>query len=58
MKTKHYEFTEDELMVLTNAMIEYNQFVRGLNPRSPIAIRNKKIAKVLSDQFKTDYANI
>jgi len=52
---KKYEFTEDELMTLRNALIEYWQFLKNLNPQSPIAIKNKDNALRLKDQFKNDY---
>ena len=56
MKVKTYTFTEDEMMTLRNAMIEYLQFVKSLHPKSPIAIKNKKNAESLKNQFVQDYS--
>jgi len=51
---KSYFFTNDEILTLRNALIEYHQFIKTLKPNSSIAIKNKKNAKALSDQFKQD----
>jgi len=58
MKTKTYIFTENEIMVLRNALIEYWQFVKNLKPNSPIAKRNKNLTLALKDQFVQDYSTI
>jgi len=51
MKEKHYIFSEEEVMTLRNALIEYYQLIKKLKPNSPIALRNQMNAKVLKDQF-------
>jgi hypothetical protein len=54
MKTKRYEFTAEEILVLRDALVEYYQQIKGLTPGSPIAIRAKALAVALKDQFKQD----
>jgi hypothetical protein len=54
MKHKTYIFTEEEILTLRNAIIEYYQMIKHLKPSSPIAIRNLNNAKALKDQFVTD----
>ena len=56
MKNKQYLFTENEVLTLRNAMIEYYQMVKHLKPNSPIAIKNLANAKSLKDQFILDAA--
>jgi hypothetical protein len=58
MKTKTYIFTEEEMMTIRNAMIEYHHMIKTLKPNSPIAIRNMANAKALKDQFIQDAAII
>ena len=55
MKTKHYEFTQIELLALKEACIEYYQTTKHLKPNSSIAIRMFKALETLKDQFKNDY---
>ncbi len=54
MKAKTYTFTEEEILTLRNAVIEYYQMIKNLKPNSPIAIRNQVNAKALKDQFLND----
>jgi len=58
MKIKTYTFTENEMTTLRNALIEYYQMIKGLEPLSPIAIDNQKNARVLKDQFIADVSDI
>ncbi|OQB44392.1 MAG: hypothetical protein BWY02_02810 [bacterium ADurb.Bin157] len=58
MKTKTYTFTEEEILTLRNAVIEYYQMIKSLKPNSPIAIRNQANAKALKDQFIQDATTI
>ena len=58
MKMKTYTFTEEEIITLRNAVIEYHQMIKGLKPNSPIAIRNQANAKALKDQFIQDATTI
>lgn len=53
-RLKTYVFTEEEVLTLRNAMLEYYQMVKNLKPNSPIAIRNITNAKALKDQFSVD----
>ena len=56
MKTKKYAFTEDEVMTLRNALLEYHQMIKHLKPESPIFIRSQRNAESLKDQFMQDYS--
>ena len=38
---KSYFFTNDEILTLRNAIIEYHQFVKNLKPNSPIAKKTR-----------------
>jgi hypothetical protein len=58
MRIKTYTFTEEEIMTLRNAVIEYHQMIKGLKPNSPIAIRNKANAEALKNQFINDARTI
>jgi len=55
MKTKTYEFTQDEVLALRNATCEYYHQTKKLKPNSPIAIRMYKCLKALKEQFGDDY---
>jgi hypothetical protein len=50
-KYPNYVFTEDEILTLRNALIEYYQSIKKLKPNSPIAQRNLENTKVLKDLF-------
>jgi hypothetical protein len=55
MKLKTYTFTEEEVMTLRKAVIEYHYMIKKLKPHSPIAIRN---AKALREKFINDAMTI
>ena len=50
---KQYTFTDNELRVIKEALIEYWQTgLKHLNPQSPYAIEHKRLAFELKEQFK------
>jgi hypothetical protein len=51
---KYYVFTELEILVLRDALIEHYQNTKHLKPISPIAIEMKKATMALKEQFKSD----
>ena len=58
MKTKAYTLTAREIEVIRNALREYNHTQKRTNPVSDNAKAIKAAAAALTEQFKTDYANI
>lgn len=58
MKTKKYIFTAREIEVIRNALREYNFTQKNTNPVSDNAKAIKATAQALTEQFKTDFANI
>ena len=59
MKTKHYEFTEIEILVIRESLTEYwhNTLKRSL-ANSPITKNMQNACKALKDQFIQDYRRI
>jgi hypothetical protein len=58
MKTKAYTLTAREIEVIRNALREYNFTQKHTNPISDNAKAIKVTTATLTEQFKTDYANI
>jgi acyl carrier protein phosphodiesterase len=58
MKTKAYTLTVREIEVIRNALREYNHALKHMNPVSDNAKAIKAATAALTEQFKTDYANI
>jgi hypothetical protein len=54
MKTKHYEFTQSEIFTLREALIDYWQSIKKLNPQGVCGIENKYNAEQLKERFKQD----
>ena len=52
MRTKTYVLTENEIMVIRDALIELYQERKALKMNSPIAIEQFKTLIALKDQFK------
>ena len=58
MKIKTYTLTEREIEVIRNALREYNHMQKHINPTSDRAAAIKAATAALTEQFKTDFANI
>jgi len=58
MRMKEYRFTEDELIILREATLEYNFFLKDQIEKdchsSDKMKRNRKIAHSLFEQFRDD----
>uniref|UniRef100_A0A6M3LKL0 Uncharacterized protein n=1 Tax=viral metagenome TaxID=1070528 RepID=A0A6M3LKL0_9ZZZZ len=57
MKTKKYEFTEDEMIAIRNALIEYYHFLKDTTGK----LENNRwlrMTKNLKEQFKDDCSKI
>jgi len=57
MKTKRYEFTEDEMIAIRNALIEYYHFLKDATGK----LENNRwlrMTKNLKEQFKDDCSKI
>ena len=55
MKTKHYEFTEIEMLAIREALdVQWHEHLKTLKPKSAKFIIMKKATRVLLDQFKSD----
>ena len=54
LKTKHYEFTEVEMLAIRDTLIEENQRLKAVKPNSPIFVKIKKAVGILKDQFVRD----
>jgi hypothetical protein len=51
MKTKHYEFTQSEIFTLREALIDYWQSIKKLNPQGVCGIENKYNAEQLKERL-------
>ena len=55
--TKEYLFTEHEILVLREALIEYwHNVSKHVEPTSPAAQRHHNLVRPLIDQFRADAA--
>ena len=51
---KTYTFTDDELLVLRNALVEYKSFIRPDEGATERRVQIFHTASALADQFKQD----
>jgi len=58
MKTKRYEFTEDEMIAIRNALIEYYHFLKKYAAGELKSNKWLKMAENLKEQFKDDCSRI
>ena len=52
--TKHYEFTQAELYVIRDALIEYKHFLASLTGDSETRTKTRDVTYALVEQFKDD----